>query len=87
MCQFWVGFLAPARAGPSQTRKETIDFSFLQVMSLKPLFYFPSIKTEKIMELGRKKRKFKTNIFLSKKSFLEYVIKSLYGSVRVPSGF
>ena len=29
----------------------------------------------------------KTNIFLNKKSSLEYVIKSLYGSVRVPSVF
>ena len=29
----------------------------------------------------------KTNIFLRENSSLEYVIKSLYGGVRVPSGF
>ena len=51
------------------------------------LILIPIIKIDQISSLRRKKRKLKTNIFLNKNSSLEYVIKSLYGSGMVPSGF
>ena len=51
------------------------------------LILIPIIQIDQISTLRRKKWKLKTNIFQNKKSSLEYVIKSLYGSVRVPSGF
>ena len=51
------------------------------------LISIPIIQIDQISALRRKKRKLKTKNFLNKKSSLEYVIKSSYGSVRVPSGF
>ena len=44
-------------------------------------------KNNQIRTSRGNKRKSKTNIFLNKQSSLEYVIKSLNGSVRVSSGF
>ena len=51
------------------------------------LILIPIIQIDQISTLRRKKQNLKNNIFLNKKSSLEYVIKSLYGSVRVPIGF
>ena len=45
----------------------------------------PRMKIDKIETIGRRRKKFKNNIFLNQiKSSLEYINKSKYGKVRIP---
>ena len=73
--------------GHLESKSLTFSWSTFNYNVKTALILIPIIKIDQNSTLWRKKQKLKTNIFLNKKLSLKNVIKSLYGSVMVLSGF